>query len=137
NSKLDKIRAEIASLRADALVVSDPHAVAWTFNIRGSDVAHTPLPIAFAIVPKQARPTLYIDSAKLSNAVRHKLEEAAEVRESSVFAGDLQALGQAHRTVRLDQATGADALSRIIGEAGGKVTRGLDPIAMMKAIKNT
>ena len=75
NAKLDKIRAEIASLRADALVVSDPHAVAWTFNIRGSDVAHTPLPIAFAIVPKEGRPTLYIDSAKLSNAVRHKLEE--------------------------------------------------------------
>ena len=38
--------------------------------------------------------------------------------------------------MRLDQATGADALSRIIGEAGGKVTRGLDPIAMMKAVKN-
>jgi len=32
------------------------------------------------------------------------------------------ALGAAHATVRLDQATGADALSRIIGEAGGKVT---------------
>ena len=73
--KLDKIRAEIASLRADALVMSDPHAVAWTFNIRGSDVAHTPLPLAFAIVPKEGRPTLYIDGAKLSNAVRHKLEE--------------------------------------------------------------
>ena len=135
-AKLDKIRAEIASLRADALVVSDPHAVAWTFNIRGSDVAHTPLPIAFAIVPKQGRPTLYIDSAKFSNAVRHKLEEATEVREPAAFVGDLKALGQAHRTVRLDQATGADALSRIIGEAGGKVTRGLDPIAMMKAVKN-
>ena len=52
------------------------------------------------------------------------------------FIGDLKALGGAHRTVRLDQATGADALSRIIGEAGGKVTRGLDPIAMMKAVKN-
>src|SRR4029078_12747315 len=52
NANLDKIRAEVASLRADALVVSDPHAVAWTFNIRGSDVAHTTLPIAFSIVPK-------------------------------------------------------------------------------------
>src|SRR4029079_16955452 len=136
NSKLDKIRAEIAALRADALVVSDPHAVAWTFNIRGSDVAHTPLPIASAIVPKEGRPTLYIDSAKLGNAIRHKLEEAAEVREPAAFVGDLKLLGGAHRTVRLDQATGADALSRIIGEAGGKVTRGLDPIAMMKAVKN-
>ena len=136
NAKLEKIRAEIGSLRADALVVSDPHAVAWTFNIRGSDVAHTPLPLAFAIVPKEGRPTLYVDSAKLSNAVRHKLEETTEVREPGAFIGDLRSLGTAHRNVRLDQATGADALSRIIGDAGGKVTRGLDPIAMMKAVKN-
>src|SRR6266702_1213465 len=46
-----RIRAEIAKLKADALVVSDPHAVAWSFNIRGSDLHHTPLPLSFAIVP--------------------------------------------------------------------------------------
>jgi Xaa-Pro aminopeptidase len=136
SSKLDKIRAEIADLRADALVVSDPHAVAWTFNIRGSDVAHTPLPLAFAIVPKEGRPALFIESAKLSNDVRHTLEEVADVREPDGFIAEMQSLGRAHRTVRLDQATGADALSRIVGEAGGKVTRGTDPIAMMKAVKN-
>ena len=136
SSKLEKIRAEIATLRADALVISDPHAVAWTFNVRGADVAHTPLPLAFAIVPKEGRPALYIESAKLSNAVRHKLEEATEVREPPALIGDLKALGAAGRTVRLDQATGADSLSRIINDAGGKATRGLDPIAMMKAIKN-
>jgi Xaa-Pro aminopeptidase len=135
-AKLEKIRAEIGKLRADALVVSDPHAVAWTFNIRGSDVAHTPLPLAFAIVPKEGRPTLYIDSAKLSNEVRHKLQETAEVAEPAAFVTELQSLGAAKRTVRLDQATGADALSRLIGEAGGKVTRGADPIATMKAVKN-
>jgi Xaa-Pro aminopeptidase len=135
-AKLEKIRTEIGTLRADALVVSDPHAVAWTFNIRGSDVAHTPLPLAFAIVPKEGRPSIYIDGAKLSNEVRHKLEETAEVAEPSAFIAELKSLGAAKRTVRLDNATGADALSRLIGEAGGKVTRGTDPIAMMKAIKN-
>ncbi|MEA2980151.1 MAG: Xaa-Pro aminopeptidase [Alphaproteobacteria bacterium] len=135
-AKLDRIRGEIGKLRADALVVSDPHAVAWTFNIRGADVAHTPLPLAFAIVPKDGLPTLYIESAKLSGAVRHKLEDATQVREPKAFIGDLKALGAAHATVRLDQATGADALSRIINDSGGKVTRGLDPIAMMKAVKN-
>ena len=62
--KLERIRAEIAKLRADALVVSDPHDVAWTFNIRGADVAHTPLPLAFAIVPREGRPALYVDGAQ-------------------------------------------------------------------------
>jgi Xaa-Pro aminopeptidase len=135
-AKLDRIRSEIGSLRADALVVSDPHSVAWTFNIRGADVAHTPLPLAFAIVPREGRPILYIDGAKLSNALRHKLEETAQVREPADFTRDLAALGAARRSVRLDQATGADALTRIVTEAGGKAPRGLDPIAMMKAVKN-
>jgi Xaa-Pro aminopeptidase len=136
SAKLSRIKSEIASLRADALVLSDPHAVAWTFNIRGADVAHTPLLLAFAIVPQDGRPSLYVDGGKLSNAVRHKIEELAEVREPADFIRDLAALGEAHRTVRLDQATGADKLSRIVAGAGGKVTRGPDPVAMMKAVKN-
>jgi Xaa-Pro aminopeptidase len=135
-SKLDRIRTEIAHLRADALIVSDPHSVAWTFNIRGSDVAHTPLALAFAIVPLQGRPTLYIDSKKLSNVVRHRLEEVTQVREPADFIRDLAALGAARRTVRLDQATGADAIARIVTISGGRATHGLDPIAMMKAMKN-
>ena len=136
NAKIARVRTEIANLRADALVISDPHAVAWTFNIRGSDVAHTPLPLAFAIVPQEGRPSLYVDGGKLSNTVRHKIEELAEVREPADFIRDLAALGEAHKTVRLDQATGSDKLSRLVAGAGGKVTRGPDPIALMKAIKN-
>ena len=95
-------------------MISDPHAVAWTFNIRGADLAHTPVALAFAIVPRAGRPTLYVEGAKLGNAVRHKLEEVTDVREPAAFTGDLAALGQAQRSVRLDQATAADALSRIV-----------------------
>jgi Xaa-Pro aminopeptidase len=134
--KLARIRAEVAKLRADALVVSDPHAVAWTFNIRGADVAHTPLPLAFAVVPQAGRPSLYVDGRKLSNKVRNRLEALADVREPSDFVGALGALGRQKQTVRLDQATAADALARLITSHGGKVTRGPCPIALMKAVKN-
>src|SRR6266540_1696779 len=44
-AKLARIRGELAKLKADALVVSNPQGVAWTFNIRGADVTHTPLPL--------------------------------------------------------------------------------------------
>ncbi len=134
--KLARIRAEVAKLRADALVVSDPHAVAWAFNIRGADVAHTPLPLAFAVVPQAGRPSLYVDGRKLSNKVRNRLEALADVREPSDFVGALEALGRQKQTVRLDQATAADALARLITSHGGKVTRGPCPIALMKAVKN-
>jgi Xaa-Pro aminopeptidase len=134
--KLERIRAELGKLKAEALVVSDPHAACWTFNIRGSDVAHTPLALAVAIVPAEGRPSLYADGGKLTNVVREALEALADVREPDRFAADLKALGAAHRVVRLDGATAPDAVSRIVGQSGGKIRRGADPIALMKATKN-
>ncbi|MDU3128836.1 MAG: aminopeptidase P family N-terminal domain-containing protein, partial [Bradyrhizobium sp.] len=65
--KLGRIREEIGRLGVEALVLSDSHNVAWTFNIRGSDVSHTPLPLSYAVVPKSGRPTIFIDHRKLSN----------------------------------------------------------------------
>jgi len=134
--KLARVRAEIAKLKAEALVVSDPHNVAWAFNIRGSDVSHTPLPLAFATVPREGRASLYIDGRKLSNEVRDYLEALADVREPGAFEADLEALGAAKAAVRLDSATAADALARLIGNAGGTITRAADPVTLMKAVKN-
>jgi Xaa-Pro aminopeptidase len=136
-TKLARIRPEIGKLKADALVISDPHSVAWTFNIRGSDVPHTPLPLAFAIVPREGRPALYVDGRKLANDVRNSLEALADVREPSELVRDLAALGAAKQTVRIDQATAADALARVINAAGGKLARGPDPVVLMKAVKNS
>lgn len=132
--KLKRIQAELVKLRADALVVSNPQNVAWAFNIRGADVAHTPLVLAFAFVPREGRPALYVDGGKLDNSVRHALEKFTDVRAPDALARDLAALKE--KNVRLDQASAADALTRLLSEHGGKPARGPDPIALMKAVKN-
>src|SRR5271166_4859275 len=134
--KRERITAELTRLRADALVISDPHSVAWTFNIRGADVAHTPLPLSFAIVPRLERPSIYIDDRKLSNDVRHGLEILAEVRAPGDFEQALTMLGRQKGTVRIDRASAADALARLINTGGGTVVPGLDPVALMKSVKN-
>jgi Xaa-Pro aminopeptidase len=134
--KLARVQAELAKLKSDALIVSDPHNVAWAFNIRGSDIAHTPLPLAFASVPREGRASVYIDGRKLSNEVRDYLEVLADVREPAAFLNDLKELGEAKAAVQLDSATASDALARSISDAGGTVTRAADPITAMKAVKN-
>ncbi|MBB4360962.1 Xaa-Pro aminopeptidase [Bradyrhizobium sp. CIR18] len=134
--KLTQIRAEIVKLGVDALVLSDSHAVAWTFNIRGADVAHTPLPLSYALVPKDGRPTIFIDHRKLSNLTRDHLEQSADVREPDAMVPTLMALAKSGAAIALDGATAADALSRLIAGAGGKPVRGSDPIALLKAVKN-
>jgi Xaa-Pro aminopeptidase len=134
--KLDQIRGELKKLKTDALIVTDPHAVAWAFNIRGSDVAHTPLVLSFAVVPQEGRPSLYVDGSKLTNSVRATLEQIADVREPAAFMQDLARLGSEKKSARLDQSTAADAIGRILTDAGGKPVRGPDPITLMKAVKN-
>src|SRR5580692_3038364 len=134
--KLRRIRLEIARLGVDALLLSDSHAVAWTFNIRGADVSHTPLPLSYALVPKEGRPTVFIDHRKLSNSARDHLEQSADVAGPDALTPALRELARHGASIALDNATAADALSRLIAAAGGKPVRGSDPVSLLKAVKN-
>jgi Xaa-Pro aminopeptidase len=134
--KLKRIRLEIAKLGVEALVLSDSHAVAWTFNIRGADVSHTPLPLSYALVPKDGRPTVFVDHRKLSNSVRDHLEQSADVAEPDALTPKLTELAKRGASIALDNATAADALSRLIAASGGKPVRGSDPVSLLKAVKN-
>lgn len=134
--KLGRIRTEIDRLGVDALVLSDSHNVAWTFNIRGADVSHTPLPLSYALLPKDGRPTIFIDHRKLTNLTRDHLERSADVAEPEALTAQLTTLAQSGATVGLDSATAADALSRLVEAAGGKPVRAADPITLLKAVKN-
>ena len=134
--KLTRIRAEMKKLGVDATVLSDSHAVAWTFNIRGADVSHTPLPLSYALVPKDGRPVVFIDSRKLSNTSRDHLERNADVCEPDALTEALTATARSGASIGLDSATAADALTRLITCAGGKPVRGNDPVSLLKAAKN-
>jgi Xaa-Pro aminopeptidase len=135
--KLGRIRQEVERLGVEALVLSDSHNVAWTFNVRGADVAHTPLPLSYALVPKSGRPTIFIDHRKLSNLTRDHLEQSADVQEPDALAERLTGLAQSGAAIALDSATAADALTRLIQNAGGKPVRSADPVSLLKAAKNT
>jgi Xaa-Pro aminopeptidase len=135
-SKLGRIQAEIAKAKADALLITDAHCLAWTFNIRGGDVAHTPLPLGFSIIPVDGRPSVFIDGRKLSNAVKDALAETADISEPADLTASLSALGAAKAIVRLDPSAAAIVFSGALEDAGATVQRGADPIAKLKARKN-
>jgi Xaa-Pro aminopeptidase len=134
----ERAEAKLARLRenldADALLISDPHNIAWAFNIRGGDVAHTPLPLAFAIVPKQGPARLFIDPAKLTPPVRERLTQVATLHDPSELEGALVA--EAGRKVAFDKATAPYKLIDAFRSAGGKFSLAPDPLTLMKACKN-
>jgi Xaa-Pro aminopeptidase len=134
--KVARVRAAIQKTKTDALAVPDPQNVCWLFNIRGSDIAHTPVALASALIPADGRPALYVEACQIGDDVRARLAELADVRAPDDFERDLAALGADQRTVLLEPASCPEAIARRVADAGGKVLRGADPIAPMKAVKN-
>jgi Xaa-Pro aminopeptidase len=120
----------------DGLLVSDPHNLAWLFNIRGGDVSHTPLPLGFAYVRIEGRPTLFLDSRKLSGAVRDSLGELAELLEPDALEPFVRQLGQDGARIAFDAATAPAFLTQALEKTGGRAEIGKDPISLMKAVKN-
>jgi Xaa-Pro aminopeptidase len=135
-AKLDRIRKALTEAKVDALVISDPHALAWAFNIRGGDVEHTPLPLGYAIVPREGRPTVFLAAEKITNEAGDAIGAVGEIAPPADLEARLRELGAAGAKVRLDAATAASALATLIAEAGGTPDAGTDPIALMKARKN-
>ncbi len=135
-SKLERIRRKMAEAKLDALVVSDPHNLAWAFNLRGGDVGHTPLPLGYAIIPREGRASLFFDPAKITNEAGAAVGELAEFAPIGTFQNALDAMGQEGGKIRIDSATGSVALIRRLEASGGTVDVGADPITLMKAVKN-
>ena len=136
SDKLAEVGRTISEKRADSAIITDPASVAWLFNIRGGDVAHTPLPLSFALVHAGGRPELFVDGRKLSNQVRDTLEDVADVREAHDFSARLSALGADGRRVLYDRNGSAEAVARRVEAAGGSIVEGTDPVALPRARKS-
>nr|WP_317893411.1 aminopeptidase P family protein [uncultured Sphingomonas sp.] len=136
-SAADK-RAEIADwLRAqgaDALVLSALDSVAWTFNVRGTDVTHTPVALSYALVAEDGTAELFVSPDKVGDDVHRHLGNAVRVRDKAEFASALRNLSGKRVAVDPERAVAAifDAL-----DAGGATLLPMrDPVVLAKAIKN-
>ena len=57
-AKIARLQAALAEKKVDAAVLTQADSIAWTFNIRGSDIAHNPVPLGLRDPPddRQAVP---------------------------------------------------------------------------------
>jgi len=134
--KIARLQSTIGEAKADAAILAQADSIAWTFNLRGADIAHNPVALAYAIIPKQGRPSLFVDGRKLSNSVRSTLADLADLHEPAEFAGSLAALGRQGQRALLDAKGTAAVIAAAIRDAGGTVVEGADPAELPKARKN-
>lgn len=131
-------RAEIAewlhARKADAVVLSALDSIAWAFNIRGQDVAHTPVALAYAIVNADGTADLFVAPEKLTDAVHQHLGNAIRVHDRAAFAPALK--GFAGKRVAADPERAVAAIFDSLDSGGAKVLSLRDPVVLAKALKN-
>ncbi|MFC4293012.1 aminopeptidase P family protein [Sphingorhabdus arenilitoris] len=134
----DQKRSEMAEeLRAkgvDAAVIAALDSVAWVFNIRGGDVANTPVPLAFTLLHSDGTAELFVAPEKMTPQVQAHLGNQVTVRRYDELAEQLGTLSG--KKVAVDPDMSVAAISQALKSGGAQIVQMRDPAILPKAIKN-
>lgn len=119
---------------ADVLVLSALDAIAWLFNVRGSDIQHTPVALAYALIHADATADLFIAAEKLTDSVAQHLGVEVRLHPISAFRNGLA--GVAHRTAVVDPERNVEGIFDELTAVGATIIEECDPVVLTKAIKN-
>jgi Xaa-Pro aminopeptidase len=136
HDKIGRIAEAVGEKDADLVVLTDPSSICWLFNIRGRDIAHTPLTLAFALLPAKGRPQLFIDKRKLPIKTEAYLNQLADLRPPSEFDDALRETGADGVKAMLDPAITAERIGQELKNAGATIVEASDPVALPRAQKN-
>jgi len=134
--KRREIAEAIAKAGADAALITSPPSIAWLFNIRGSDVSRTPLPLARALAWKDGRATLFIAPEKVGNELPSFLGHDIDIRDEADVETTLAKLGKDGRTIAVDPALAPMKYVTALVENGAGIVDLTDPCALPRATKN-
>jgi Xaa-Pro aminopeptidase len=133
-AKRGEIGEWLAAHGGDAVVLSALDSIAWTFNIRGADVARTPVALAYAIAHADGTADLFVAREKMTEAVRQQLGNAVRVHDRAAFAPALQ--GLAGKRVAADPERAVAAIFEALEAGGATIVAERDPTVLPRAQKN-
>lgn len=133
-SKLARIREVMKAEGADVHVVTSLDDVCWILNVRGNDVAYSPLLLSYMIISMD-QVDLYVDETKLNDEIRAEFDANHIVLHpyNAVYE-DLKKYGK-DNTLLIDPDRMNYALYYNISEDAAKVEK-RNPSVLMKAMKN-
>ena len=131
-SKLSRIGTALRSLHADGMLVSALDDIAWTLNLRGSDVHCNPVFVSYLLIsPKTV--TLFVNDDKLTPPVKAYL--SAQGVQTAPYDTIRDALRRYDEyNILLDPHETSYTLFRQVRVQ--EVVRAASPVPAMKAIKN-
>jgi Xaa-Pro aminopeptidase len=136
-SSAEKRAAVAESLTAnglDSTVISALDSVAWLLNVRGSDVANTPVALSFVLAHADGTADLFVAPEKVGDDVRAHLGNAVRLRTPEEFVPELKAMNGKRIAVDPDRAVAA--IFGALKDGGATIVEARDPTILPKAVKN-
>lgn len=134
-SKIADLQKTLKSAGHDAVLLTAPDSICWLLNIRGGDVAHNPIVLAYAIVPVSGKPQLFIAPGKVAGFAKSHLAPLVKVHATSELASALDALKVSAKTIRIAPSASWWCFKKL-GGPSKRVKKAADPCTEPKAIKN-
>ena len=133
--KIGRIQEAIAKNGVSAIILSALDEIAWTLNLRGSDVHCNPVFISYLLLSKEGY-TLYILEDKITDEVRAYLKgHQVAIKTYSQLAEDLFAFREKHEGVLQISPLANEALYDLSSKYADTLIAP-SPVALMKAVKN-
>ena len=133
--KIARIQEAIAKNGSSAIILSALDEIAWTLNLRGSDVHCNPVFISYLLLSKEGY-TLYILEDKITDEVRAYLKvHQVAIQTYSQLAEDLFAFREKHEGVLQISPLANEALYDLSTKHADTLIAP-SPVALMKAVKN-
>lgn len=134
DSKVRRVTTELQTRRVDATVLTAPASIAWLFNIRGSDVRHSPLPLAHAIIYTNGRLELFLDPVKVDQNLVDHLGNEVQIYTQDQLETQLSELSS--KSVSLDPNMTSAWYFNKLAKLGAKIAHAADPVILLRAQKN-
>ena len=135
-AKRRRVAETLRKDRQDAAVLSAPDSICWLLNIRGGDVPHAPLVLAFAILRSDGSVTLFVDPGKPGPGLGEWLGPDVSVAPPGRLGAALDEAGAANAIVRVDREGTPKWIVERLKKAGAAIAHGTDPCELPKAIKS-
>ena len=119
---------------ADAAVLAALDSIAWTLNVRGADVSHTPVALAYAVAHRDGTTDLFVAGEKIGDDVRVHLGNGVRLHERESFEPYLRSLSG--KLVAVDPERSVAAIGQALEAGGARLLKRRDPTVLPRAIKN-
>lgn len=131
--KLEELKAYMHSQKGKSVLLASLEDIAWLLNLRGDDVAHTPVFLSFALVTEE-NTSLYVDKSAFSAEICEQLlADGVELKPYMDIYEDLKHLGK--ESILYDASKVNYALCQCIPE-GVRVIPADVNVMIPKSIKN-